>query len=758
MTTKEAILQYLDQHGELETLTYAAQIGEDHQKVVGIIKSLHSFDQLINSDQVTSKCWKLTDEGRQVAETGSHEVRVFNAVPATGIPLAELMSSVPNARLGFNNALTCGWLVLDKAGGGGREADCVRRKVQTVTDVVQHHLLALQNNPAAEVSDKLKLEYKKRKLLQQQTVKSYKVTRGSAFSVTAEKADADLTADMIASGDWRNRNFKAYNFDALGTPLARGHLHPLLKVRAEFRQIFLEMGFSEMPTNRFVESSFWNFDALFQPQQHPARDAQDTFFLTEPATSCRFPADYMQRVGERHTRGYGSQWKVHEAQKNILRTHTTAVSAHMLYRLAQQKEFKPVRYFSIDRVFRNETLDATHLAEFHQIEGVVADRGLSLGDLMGVIQEFFNKLGIERIRFKPAYNPYTEPSMEIFSWHPGLSKWVEVGNSGMFRPEMLLPMGLPPDVNVIAWGLSLERPTMIMYGYDNIRDLCGHRINLQMVANSPICRLEKAEKRNDSCTGQGSALERLELRQQALLEDIAGMTPLLEQAKQQQQRSPLAAGDRVTEQFSAVLHMDPSAVPHSVLSLLYFVRKVSPDSLSLQVHTHSSCSTVETPQLVPAGDRNSSRSAPLHVTVIWRLVSSATLLVDGSAGPVVGEAAVLRVLTRGLGLWTRLHEDAVRVDAWMDRAELAAAEVQAEDGQGDGEAIRVLAKGVTEQLQTGSWLLPKASPSLADLYVCSVLQAACGSGDDKCVQRWRHRLSETTGYRPHEASAHTSSV
>lgn len=122
-----------------------------------------------------------------------------------------------------------------------------------------------------------------------------------------------------------------------------------------------------------------------------------------------------------------------------------------------QGKFQPIKYFSIDRVFRNETLDATHLAEFHQVEGVIADYNLTLGDLIGILYEFFNKLGITQLQFKPAYNPYTEPSMEIFCFHNGLGKWIEIGNSGMFRPEMLLPMNLPLDVNVIAWGLSLER-------------------------------------------------------------------------------------------------------------------------------------------------------------------------------------------------------------------------------------------------------------------------------------------------------------
>ncbi|VDQ06227.1 unnamed protein product [Trichobilharzia regenti] len=122
-----------------------------------------------------------------------------------------------------------------------------------------------------------------------------------------------------------------------------------------------------------------------------------------------------------------------------------------------QTPFTPAKYYSIDRVFRNENLDATHLAEFHQVEGVVADFGLGLSHLKAVIRTFFAKLGLHQLRFKPAYNPYTEPSMEVFSYHPGLKKWIEIGNSGLFRPEMLRPMGLPEGLSVLGWGLSLER-------------------------------------------------------------------------------------------------------------------------------------------------------------------------------------------------------------------------------------------------------------------------------------------------------------
>ena len=321
------------------------------------------------------------------------------------------------------------------------------------------------------------------------------MTKGAEFALERKVLPADLTKEMMNEGSWRGQAFKAYNLvPGAGAQPASGHVHPLLKVRQAFREIFFSLGFSEMPTNNFVERGFWNFDTLIQPQQHPARDAHDTFFMKTPATMNFAPEDYVERVRKMHeTGGNGSighqyAWKRAEADKNILRTHTTAVSARMLYDIAQTG-FKPARMFSIDRVFRNEAVDRTHLAEFHQVEGVICDKDLTLGDLIGVLYQFFERLGMTQLRFKPAFNPYTEPSMEIFAFHPMLDKWVEVGNSGMFRPEMLEPMGLPEDVNVIAWGLSLERPTMIMYGIDNIRDLFGSKMQITSVKNNPICTI-----------------------------------------------------------------------------------------------------------------------------------------------------------------------------------------------------------------------------------------------------------------------------
>lgn len=211
---------------------------------------------------------------------------------------------LPNAKIGFSKAMSAGWILVDKSVG----APIVKRKIPEIIDTVQHHLADIASGNGLQVVDGLKQEYKKRKLIQEVVVKSFLLKKGPHFSTSLMKLETDLTADMLATGSWKNNTFKDYNFNALGVPPECGCLHPLLKVRAEFRQIFLEMGFSEMPTNNFIESSFWNFDALFQPQQHPARDAHDTFFISDPRTSSNFPMDYLEKVKKIHSKGgYGSQ-------------------------------------------------------------------------------------------------------------------------------------------------------------------------------------------------------------------------------------------------------------------------------------------------------------------------------------------------------------------------------------------------------------------------------------------------------------------
>lgn len=488
------VLEALDRQDVItdsETFCQTSEPALRHKDVVGIFRSLEAAHMVCLEARENTRL-ALTEEAEQYVSDGSPEVQVLRAIPDAGIPLAELKSKLGKlADVGFRQAMQQKWVAIQKTESG----QVVQRKVPDVEDRVASQLQSIASNSQNLSTAELK-DLKKRQLVTVSTFTTYAVSKGPKFALQRRKAATDLTHEMLQEGTWRDAEFKPYNLHTLGVPPPSGHLHPLLKVRTAFRKIFTQMGFQEMPTNSFVESSFWNFDALFQPQQHPARDAHDTFFLTHPARTplSTIPEDYRRRVSSIHERGgfgskgYGSSWRESEAEKNLLRTHTTAVSSRMLYRLAQQG-FRPAKYFSIDRVFRNEAIDRTHLAEFFQLEGVVCDYGLTLGHLIGVLSQFFDRLGLKQLRFKPAYNPYTEPSMEIFAYSKELDKWIEVGNSGMFRPEMLRPMGIPEGVNVIAWGLGLERPTMILYGIDNIRDLSGHKVSLNIVRRNPICRL-----------------------------------------------------------------------------------------------------------------------------------------------------------------------------------------------------------------------------------------------------------------------------
>ena len=464
----------------------------DQQELLGVLKRLTSHE-MVEYDSFEQEGYALTGEGQEILASGSHEVKVFELITAEGTDMTEVQKKLGDiAKIGLGKAFQKGWIAQ-------KDSQTLIRKVEQVEDVTRLQLQRLSQ--AESVPEDSIKELLKRKLIEKKKFVKFSVRKGKCFGMDMRALVTDLNNEMLQDGSWRQAPIKPYNFNSLGQPTQGGHLHPLLKVREEFRQIFFEMGFTEMPTNQYVESSFWNFDTLFQPQMHPSRDAHDTFFLQAPKRTIELPSSYVEETCKMHQEGgFGSighkyEWKEEESRKNILRTHTTAVSSRMLYKLAQEVKstgkFRPVKYFSIDKVFRNETVDATHLAEFHQIEGLIADHNLTLGDLIGMLNEFFRKLGMTKLRFKPAFNPYTEPSMEIFAYHEGLGKWIEVGNSGVFRPEMLEPMGFDSSVRVIAWGLSLERPTMIKYKISNIRDLVGHKVDLAMVQRNPVCRLDK---------------------------------------------------------------------------------------------------------------------------------------------------------------------------------------------------------------------------------------------------------------------------
>lgn len=496
--TQEDLVSLITQDGVIESsVDLSIARNWDHDKFVGVLKSLQA-DERVTSTSTKHTGWKITGEGEVYRKDGSPEAQVYALVKAKGSMTNNEINEAlgETAKVGQGTAMKNKWISLDKA------TKAITVSCDSITDEVQQDL----QNDLSKLSAAQLEALKKRKLIAVTNITAFRIEKGPKFNLGTKKATKEITAEMILKGTWKSEEWRPFLFkNVSGKPSTGGHLHPLMKVRAEFREVLLLMGFEEMPTNQYVESSFFNFDSLFQPQQHPARDAHDTFFIDGACAQAQnLPPDYVARVKEMHEKGgQGSigwryNWSEDEARKNMLRTHTTAVSARTLYKMGQEYQrtgvFTPKKYFSIDRVFRNETLDATHLAEFHQVEFFVADRNLGLGHLIGFVQEFFRRIGMSNLKYKPAYNPYTEPSMEIFGYHPILDKQVELGNSGVFRPEMLLPMGLPPDVTVIAGATGLERQTAQKYGIRKIHELFSARQDIAKSRKEPVCWLREADQ------------------------------------------------------------------------------------------------------------------------------------------------------------------------------------------------------------------------------------------------------------------------
>ena len=255
--------------------------------------------------------------------------------------------------------------------------------------------------------------------------------------------------------------------------------HPLKDTIDEIREIFVTLGFSEIFGN-MTQSSFWNFDALFTPQDHPARELQDTFFLDDVSAKKIGTAEQIRNVSDSHKKNWRYQWDIHEARKMVLRTHTTCVT---IKHLAENKPDE-ARIFSLGRVFRNEKVSYKHLVEFNQIEGIVVGKDANLRNLMGIQREFYKRIGITKIKFWPTFFPYTEPSLQTMVYNEKLGKWIELFGMGIFRPEVTKPLGITKPV--LAWGGGIERIAMLKYDLDDVREFYNN--NLGWLRSNTKCQ------------------------------------------------------------------------------------------------------------------------------------------------------------------------------------------------------------------------------------------------------------------------------
>ena len=242
-----------------------------------------------------------------------------------------------------------------------------------------------------------------------------------------------------------NAKMKAEKIDVTmpGETPAVGHLHPLSRVQREMEEIFIGMGFS-IAEGPDVELDYYNFQALNIPEGHPARDTQDTFYISD---------------------------------KVLLRSQTSPVQVRVM-----EKQKPPIRIISPGRVYRSDELDATHSPLFHQMEGLVVDKGITMGDLKGMLETFAKRMfgDSTRIRFRPHHFPFTEPSAEVdvscfVCGGCGCrvckgEGWIEILGAGMVHPFVLSNCGIDPEeYSGFAFGMGIERVAMTRYGIDDIR-------------------------------------------------------------------------------------------------------------------------------------------------------------------------------------------------------------------------------------------------------------------------------------------------
>ncbi|MFQ3318964.1 MAG: phenylalanyl-tRNA synthetase alpha chain [Natronomonas sp.] len=499
--TQVALLEAASATDTKTVAQIAEELGEDTAAVTRAAFELEA-EGLLSVDEHVAEDVSLTEEGEQYLEEGLPEIRLHDAAVEAGgeeapVVMGQLIGAAALegqevdialsnfARKGFGR-IEGGEVVVDPSEQPGidPEADPEEEALEAISEGATGYL-------DGGILDRLE----SRGLVErtETTIRSVTLTDDGVTALMegleVTETVGEVTPELLTSGEWEDVEFSEYNVEADAETTHGGKEHILRQTANRVKDVLVGMGFQEME-GPHADADFWINDCLFMPQDHPARTHWDRFALDVPRME-GLPDDLVDRVEDAHRNGVGedgdgyhSPWSEEFAQAVALRGHTTSLSMRYLSGEATGDLEPPQRYFSVEKVYRNDTLDPTHLLEFFQIEGWVMAEDLSVRDLMGTFTEFYEQFGITDIEFKPHYNPYTEPSFELFGKHPETGELIEIGNSGIFREEVLSPLGVECDV--MAWGLALERLLMLMYGFEDIRDVHGTLCDLDLLRNVEV--------------------------------------------------------------------------------------------------------------------------------------------------------------------------------------------------------------------------------------------------------------------------------
>jgi len=463
---------------------------DDQVHVAGAGKTLQE-EGLVEIKETISRTVSLGTEGKNAADFGLLESRLWDWIRKKE-EHHRTMSSLMSSR--FDRSETGPGIGIMK--GMGMEIDSgilvfqneeeISKEIDRRADFIQ----SLSNGPmeSTSVDEEMISHFSSRTGLlefEENTSRTWKLTKAGASidqsALTESRMIGELTPEMLQTESWVGGEFKPFDVQAPAPTPMGGRRHPMQSLIERIRSVFLEMGFSEIDGD-YVQSAGWNMDSLFIPQSHPARTMQDTFYLDQPS-KVDVEGSYLdlwKRVHEHGhdtgSKGWGGSFDKDESQRGLLRTHTTV---NTVKHIAENPRI-PSRVFGIGRVFRQETIDRTHMPEFHQIEGIIHEPDANLPMLISTLKTFYAKMGYPDVRVRPAYFPYTEPSAEVDILWKG--EWLELGGSGIFRPEVTEPLGT--EWPVCAWGMGLERLAMLILGLDDIRQL--YQPDLERLRKMPL--------------------------------------------------------------------------------------------------------------------------------------------------------------------------------------------------------------------------------------------------------------------------------
>jgi phenylalanyl-tRNA synthetase alpha chain len=301
-----------------------------------------------------------------------------------------------------------------------------------------------------------------------------------AAGVTGDEIGT-LTPEMLESGSWKGKTFRSYNVNVPPARLIVGRTNPYAKFLEDVKDKLASLGFEEFD-GPLVETEFWNSDALFMPQFHSARDIHDVYHIADPSNPEGFAearaieepwlsnvAAAHENGGDTGSRGWNYAFDREFTRRLILRSQGTVLSAKQL-----PTAKIPGKYFGVVRCFRYDRVDATHLSDFYQTEGIVLGEEVNLRTLLGFLEMFALEVaGAREVKYVPGYFPFTEPSVEVHIKHPVLG-WFELGGSGIFRPEVTRSLGV--NVPVAAWGIGIDRMALMALGLNDLRELFSYDI------------------------------------------------------------------------------------------------------------------------------------------------------------------------------------------------------------------------------------------------------------------------------------------